>query len=89
MRDACHRIFSCRHNLTQKCWSPSSRPDGCSSSSCCRSSVRNEDLAARFAGQRGILNDEAGKMLIPKKYMEGHTETMMEMFDAPRLRLDA
>lgn len=45
---------------------------------------RNEDLAARFAGQRGILIDEASKMLIPKKYMEGHTETMMEMFDAPR-----
>ena len=45
---------------------------------------RNEDLAARFAGQRGIIIDEASKMLIPKKYMEGHTETMMEMFDAPR-----
>ncbi|MBE2271504.1 MAG: DUF3987 domain-containing protein [Anaerolinea sp.] len=45
---------------------------------------KNEDLAARFAGQRGILIDEASKMLIPKKYMEGHTETMMEMFDAPR-----
>ena len=45
---------------------------------------RNEDLAARFAGQRGILIDEASKMLIPKKYMEGHSETMMEMFDAPR-----
>ena len=45
---------------------------------------RNEDLAARFAGQRGILIDEASKLLIPKKYMEGHSETMMEMFDAPR-----
>jgi len=45
---------------------------------------RLEDLAARFAGQRGIIIDEASKMLIPKKYMEGHTETMMEMFDAPR-----
>ncbi len=45
---------------------------------------RNEDLATRFAGQRGIIIDEASKMLIPKKYMEGHTETMMEMFDAPR-----
>lgn len=45
---------------------------------------KNEDLAVRFAGQRGILIDEASKMLIPKKYMEGHTETMMEMFDAPR-----
>jgi hypothetical protein len=45
---------------------------------------KNEDLAARFAGQRGIIIDEASKMLIPKKYMEGHTETMMEMFDAPR-----
>lgn len=45
---------------------------------------RNEDLAARFAGQRGILIDEASKMLLPKKYMEGHTEAMMEMFDAPR-----
>lgn len=44
----------------------------------------NEDLATRFAGQRGIIIDEASKMLIPKKYMEGHTETMMEMFDAPR-----
>jgi len=43
----------------------------------------NEDLAARFAGQRGIIIDEASKILIPKKYMEGHTETMMEMFDAP------
>lgn len=45
---------------------------------------RNEDLAARFAGQRGILIDEASKMLIPKKYMEGYTEALMEMFDAPR-----
>ena len=45
---------------------------------------RNEDLAARFAGQRGILIDEASKLLIPKKYMEGHSETIMEMFDAPR-----
>ena len=45
---------------------------------------RNEDLATRFAGQRGILIDEASKLLIPKKYMEGHSETMMEMFDAPR-----
>jgi hypothetical protein len=43
-----------------------------------------EDLAIRFAGQRGIIIDEASKMLIPKKYMEGHMETMMEMFDAPR-----
>ncbi len=45
---------------------------------------QTEDLATRFAGQRGIIIDEASKMLIPKKYMEGHTETMMEMFDAPR-----
>jgi hypothetical protein len=45
---------------------------------------QNEDLATRFAGQRGIIIDEASKMLIPKKYMEGHMETMMEMFDAPR-----
>ena len=52
--------------------------------SCLPFEQRNEDLAARFAGQRGIIIDEASKMLIPKKYMEGHTETMMEMFDAPR-----
>ncbi|MBI1256411.1 MAG: DUF3987 domain-containing protein [Chloroflexi bacterium] len=45
---------------------------------------QNEDLATRFAGQRGIIIDEASKMLLPKKYMEGHMETMMEMFDAPR-----
>lgn len=45
---------------------------------------RLEDMAVRFAGQRGIIIDEASKMLIPKKYMEGHTETLMEMFDAPR-----
>ncbi|MEO8392499.1 MAG: DUF3987 domain-containing protein [Chloroflexota bacterium] len=44
----------------------------------------NEDLAARFAGQRGIIIDEASKLLISKKYMEGHTETLMELFDAPR-----
>lgn len=45
---------------------------------------QTEDLATRFAGQRGIIIDEASKMLIPKKYMEGHMETLMEMFDAPR-----
>lgn len=40
---------------------------------------QTEDLVTRFAGQRGIIIDEASKMLIPKKYMEGHMETVMEI----------
>jgi hypothetical protein len=27
--------------------------------------------------------DEASKILIPKKYMEGHAEALMQLFDAP------
>ncbi len=45
---------------------------------CRRSSSATKTLQHAF----GILIDEASKMLIPKKYMEGHTETMMGMFDA-------
>jgi len=40
-----------------------------------------EDRGARFAGQRGMSIDEASKILIPKKYMEGHAETLMQLFD--------
>ncbi len=42
-----------------------------------------EDAAIRFAGQRGLSIDEASKILIPKKYMEGHAEALMQLFDAP------
>lgn len=42
-----------------------------------------EDAATRFAGQRGMIVDEASKILIPKKYMEGHSELLMQLFDAP------
>jgi len=42
-----------------------------------------EDTAIRFAGQRGLSIDEASKILIPKKYMEGHAEALMQLFDAP------
>jgi hypothetical protein len=40
-----------------------------------------EDMGSRFAGQRGMSIDEASKILIPKKYMEGHAETLMQLFD--------
>ena len=40
-----------------------------------------EDLGSRFAGQRGMSIDEASKILIPKKYMEGHSEALMQLFD--------
>ena len=42
-----------------------------------------EDAALRYAGQRGLSIDEASKILIPKKYMEGHAEALMQLFDAP------
>lgn len=42
-----------------------------------------EESGTRFAGQRGMSIDEASKILIPKKYMEGHAETLMQLFDAP------
>lgn len=42
-----------------------------------------EEHGIRFAGQRGMSIDEASKMLIPKKYMEGHAEALMQLFDAP------
>jgi hypothetical protein len=42
-----------------------------------------EDQGIRFAGQRGMSIDEASKILIPKKYMEGHAEALMQLFDAP------
>ncbi|MBZ0292774.1 MAG: DUF3987 domain-containing protein [Anaerolineae bacterium] len=41
-----------------------------------------EDLGTRFAGQRGMSIDEASKILIPKKYMEGHAEALMQLFDS-------
>ena len=37
-----------------------------------------EESGTRFAGQRGMSIDEASKILIPKKYMEGHAETLMQ-----------
>lgn len=40
-----------------------------------------EDMGSRFAGQRGMSIDEASKILIPKKYMEGHSEALMQLFD--------
>ena len=40
-----------------------------------------EDQGTRFAGQRGMSIDEASKILIPKKYMEGHAEALMQLFD--------
>jgi hypothetical protein len=40
-----------------------------------------EDTGMRFAGQRGMSIDEASKILIPKKYMEGHAEALMQLFD--------
>lgn len=42
-----------------------------------------EDQGIRFAGQRGMSIDEASKILIPKKYMEGHAEALMQLFDGP------
>ncbi len=42
-----------------------------------------EEQGIRFAGQRGMSIDEASKILIPKKYMEGHAEALMQLFDAP------
>lgn len=43
-----------------------------------------DDMGRRFAGQRGIIADEAGKLLFSsKKYMEGLAEVFMELFDAP------
>ena len=42
-----------------------------------------EEKGTRFAGQRGMSIDEASKILIPKKYMEGHAEALMQLFDAP------
>lgn len=40
-----------------------------------------EEQGTRFAGQRGMSIDEASKILIPKKYMEGHAEALMQLFD--------
>jgi len=42
-----------------------------------------EEQGIRYAGQRGMSIDEASKILIPKKYMEGHAEALMQLFDAP------
>lgn len=42
---------------------------------------------AQFAGQRGVIVDEASKIFISKKYMEGYQELIMQLFDAPD-RLD-
>ncbi|GAB4528888.1 MAG: hypothetical protein OHK0046_48250 [Anaerolineae bacterium] len=40
-----------------------------------------EDQGSRYAGQRAMSIDEASKILIPKKYMEGHAEALMQLFD--------
>jgi hypothetical protein len=42
-----------------------------------------EERGIRFAGQRSMSIDEASRILIPKKYMEGHAEALMQLFDAP------
>lgn len=42
-----------------------------------------EAAGAQFAGQRGIIVDEASKIFISKKYMEGYQELIMQLFDAP------
>lgn len=42
-----------------------------------------EAAGAQFAGQRGIIVDEASKLFISKKYMEGYQELIMQLFDAP------
>lgn len=42
-----------------------------------------EAAGAQFAGQRGIIIDEASKVFISKKYMEGYQELIMQLFDAP------
>ena len=42
-----------------------------------------EEQGMQFAGQRGMSIDEASKILIGKKYMEGHAEALMQLFDAP------
>jgi hypothetical protein len=42
-----------------------------------------EAAGARFAGQRGVIVDEASKLFISKKYMEGYQELIMQLFDAP------
>lgn len=42
-----------------------------------------DDASARFAAQRGLVVDEASKIFINKKYMEGYQELIMQLFDAP------
>jgi hypothetical protein len=42
-----------------------------------------EDLGLLFAGQRGFCIDEATKLFSTKKYMEGFTEALMQLYDAP------
>lgn len=45
------------------------------------SEKKHEEQGIRFAGQRGMSIDEASKILVPKKYMEGHAEALMQLFD--------
>lgn len=43
-----------------------------------------EDEGARYAAQRGVIVDEATKLLLTgKKYLDGLPEILMELFDAP------
>ncbi len=43
-----------------------------------------EDEGTRYAGQRGIIIDEATKLLLSnKKYLDGLPEIIMELYDAP------
>lgn len=44
-----------------------------------------EELGARFAGQRGIITDEATKLFLTKKYLDGLAEILMELYDAPAI----
>lgn len=53
-----------------------------------RAQQQLEDAGRRFAGQRGMLIDEATKTLFSgKKYMEGYEETFMELYD-PKERIE-
>jgi hypothetical protein len=40
-----------------------------------------EKEGAKFAGQRGILVDEASRLFLAKKYLEGLTEDFLELYD--------
>ena len=46
-----------------------------------------EKLGSQFAGQRGVIIDEASRLFIAKDYMKGIMETLMELYDGkPQIR---